>query len=133
VDALWKLSLAYEKKEDWAAVRRTSRDVGSGGPACAFLLGEGAAYAFRSRQHRGEVVDKPIAITGYVVKTNLGRAPRCAVHRGGIADPDNCRAEIASSGAESDPTMGIMDYFERDLLAEAPQLATLAGVTRRRC
>jgi tetratricopeptide (TPR) repeat protein len=169
----------------------------------------GAGYALRSRQHRGDVTGKPIAITGYIVKTNLGQAPRCAVHRGGIADPDNCRAEIpafwlgdqpdapeadcikvmgfasnyaqlydairqadsakpdepyfdtfwgiripnplpargakvtvrgdygltfakASSGAESDPSMGIMDYIERDVLEEAPQLETLPGVTRRK-
>jgi tetratricopeptide (TPR) repeat protein len=169
----------------------------------------GAAYALRSRQHRGEVTDKPIAITGYVVKTNLGQAPRCAVHRGGIADPENCRAEIpafwlgdsvdapetdcikvmgfasnyaqlfdairqadsskpdepypdtfwgqtipnplpaagakltvrgnygltfakASSGAESDPTMGILDFAERDVLEEAPELGTLPGVKRRK-
>jgi tetratricopeptide (TPR) repeat protein len=169
----------------------------------------GAGHAFRSRQHRREVTDKPIAITGYVVKTNLGRAPRCAVHRGGIADPENCRADIpafwlgdrrdapeadcikvmgfasnyaqlydairqadsskpdepywdtfwgqkipnplpaagakltvrgnyglifakASSGAEADPVMGILDFRERDVLEEAPQLETLPGVTRRK-
>ena len=169
----------------------------------------GASYAFRSRQHRRDVTEKPIAITGYVVKTNLGQAPRCAVHRGGIADPENCRAEIpafwlgdsldapetdcikvmgfasnyaqlfdairqadsakpdepysdsfwgqtipnplpargakltvrgnygltfakASSGAESDPIMGIMDYRERDVLEQAPELETLPGVKRRK-
>jgi tetratricopeptide (TPR) repeat protein len=169
----------------------------------------GASYALRSRQHRGEVSGKPIAITGYVVKTNLGQAPRCAVHRAGVADPENCRAEIpafwlgdrldtpeadcikvmgfastyaqlyeairqadsakpdepyfdtfwgmkipnplpargakvtvrgnygltfakASSGAESDPIMGIMDSYERDVLEPAPQLETLPGITRRK-
>ena len=169
----------------------------------------GAAYALRSRQHRQEVTDKPIAITGYVVKTNLCQAPRCAVHRAGIADPEHCRADIpafwlgdrptaaeadcikvmgfastyaqlfeaikkadssqpdepypdtfwgqtvpnplpaagarltvrgnygltfakASSGAESDPIMGILDFAERDVLEEAPELETLPGVKRRR-
>jgi tetratricopeptide (TPR) repeat protein len=169
----------------------------------------GAGYALRSRQHRDDVTGKPIAITGYVVKTNLGQAPRCAVHRGGIADAENCRAEIpafwlgdrpdaleadcikvmgfasnyaqlydairqadsakpdepyfdtfwgvripnplpargakltmrgnygltfakASSGAESDPIMGIMDSYELDILEDAPQLETLPGVTRRK-
>ena len=28
--------------------------------------------------------------------------------------------------------MGIMDYSERDVLEEAPQLETLPGVTRRK-
>lgn len=54
----------------------------------------GAGYSFRSRKHVGEVTTKPIAITGFVVKTNLGEAPRCAVHRGGVADPENCRAPV---------------------------------------
>jgi tetratricopeptide (TPR) repeat protein len=169
----------------------------------------GAGYALRSRWLRAEVTGKPIAIVGYVVKTNLGQAPLCAVHRGGVADPDHCRAEIpafwlgdrvdapeadcikvmgfasnyaqlydairhadsaksdepfsdafwgvtipnplpargakllvrgnygstfakASSGAESNSTMGIIDYIERDVLQEAPQLETLPGMTRRR-
>jgi len=169
----------------------------------------GASYAFRSRQHRDEVTEKPIAITGYVVKTTLGQAPRCAVHRAGIADPENCRAEIpafwlgdrpdapvadaikvmgfasnyaqlfdairqadsqkpdepywdtfwgqkipnplpaagakltvrgnygltfakASSGAESDPIMGILEYTDREVLEPAPELATLPGVKRRK-
>jgi len=168
----------------------------------------GAGFAFRSRRHRAEVTTKPIAITGYVVKTNLGRAPRCAVHRAGIADPENCRADIpafwlgdrrdapeadcikvmgfasnyaqlydairqadsskpdepywdtfwgqkipnplpaagakltvrgnygltfakASSGAEADAIMGILDFRERDVLEEAPELETLPGITRR--
>jgi tetratricopeptide (TPR) repeat protein len=54
----------------------------------------GASYLFRSGVHTREVTAKPIAITGYIVKTNLGEAPRCAVHRSGIADPENCRANI---------------------------------------
>jgi tetratricopeptide (TPR) repeat protein len=169
----------------------------------------GAGYAFRSRQHRAEVTDKPISISGYVVKTNLAQAPRCAVHRSGVADVENCRAEIpafwlgdrpdapeadcikvmgfastyaqlyeairqadsqkpdepysdafweqtvpnplpaagakltvrgsygltfakASSGAESDPAMGILDFAESEVLEPAPELATLPGVKRRK-
>lgn len=168
----------------------------------------GASYAFRSARHRSEVTDKPIAITGYVVKTNLEQAPRCAVHRGGIADPDNCFAPIpafwlgdrvdapesdcikvmgfasnyaqlfdairqadsnkpdepysdafwgqvipnplpaagakltvrgnydltfakASSGAESNPKMGILSFTALEVLEPAPELATLPGVKRR--
>jgi TPR repeat len=169
LDALWKLSLMYEKKGDWGRV----------------------------------------AATGYVVKTNLAQAPRCAVHCSGIADVENCRAQIpafwlgdrpdapeadclkvmgfasnyaqlyeairqadsqkpdepysdeywgqtvpnplpaagaklsvrggygltfakASSGAESDPVMGIMDFAESEVLGPAPELATLPGVKRRK-
>ena len=169
----------------------------------------GASYALRSRQHRREVTDKPIAITGYVVRTNFADAPRCAVHRSGLADPEDCRADIpafwlgeepaaaeadsikvmgfasnyaqlyeairqadsqhpdapyadsywgqtvpnplpaagakltvqgnygltfakASSGAESDPVMGLLDFAEREVLEPAPELATLPGVKRRK-
>lgn len=38
----------------------------------------------------------------------------------------------ASSGAESDPIMSILDFIERDVLEEAPELETLPGVTRRK-
>jgi tetratricopeptide (TPR) repeat protein len=169
----------------------------------------GASYLFRTRNHARDVTQKSIAVTGYIVKTNFGEAPRCAVHRGGIADPENCRAEIpafwlgdrpdaaeadcikvmgfasnfaqlfdairqadsqtpdepysdsfwgqivpnplpaagakvtvrgkygpsfakASSGAESNLTMGILDYVEHDVLEPAPELATLPGVKRRK-
>ncbi len=59
----------------------------------------GASYSLRSRAHRKDVVSPdgkaaPIAITGYVTKTNLGEAPKCAVHRTGLADPPDCRSPI---------------------------------------
>jgi len=54
----------------------------------------GASYFLRSRVHRKEVEGKTIVVEGYVVKTNLLEAPRCAVHRGGRADPENCRAPV---------------------------------------
>lgn len=169
----------------------------------------GAGYALRSRQHRRKVTDQPIAVTGYVVKTNLAKAPRCAVHHAGIGDAYDCRAEIpafwlgdrldapesdcikvmgfasnyaqlfeairqadsqnpdvpytdsfwgqsipnplpaagakltvrgnygltfvkASSGAERDPVMGLMDFVGRDILEQAPELETLPGVKRRK-
>jgi tetratricopeptide (TPR) repeat protein len=54
----------------------------------------GASYALRSRAHRRDVVregpERFIAITGYVTKTNLPDAPKCAVHRPGRADPPGC-------------------------------------------
>jgi tetratricopeptide (TPR) repeat protein len=168
----------------------------------------GASYYLRNPAHQRAVTEAPIAITGYVTKTNLMQAPRCVVHRGGVADPENCYAEIpafwigdtpdaaeadcikvmgfasnyaqifeairqadsnkadepysdsfwgqvvpnplpvagqkltvrgsyglsfakVSSGAESDPIMGILDYAERDVLEPSPQLATLPGVKRK--
>jgi hypothetical protein len=54
----------------------------------------GASYFLRSRVHRKEVEGKTIVVEGYVVKTNLLEAPRCAVHRGGRADPENCRSPV---------------------------------------
>lgn len=54
----------------------------------------GASYALRSRAHRSEVVseneDHPITVTGYITRTNLPDAPKCAVHRPGRADPEGC-------------------------------------------
>jgi len=38
----------------------------------------------------------------------------------------------ASSGAESDPVMGLLDFAEREVLEPAPELATLPGVKRRK-
>ncbi|MES1184223.1 MAG: hypothetical protein ABUL60_10425 [Myxococcales bacterium] len=169
----------------------------------------GAGYLFRSGKLPSIATKEPVAITGYIVKTNLGQAARCAVHRSGIADPENCRADIpafwlgdradaaeadcikvmgfasnfaqlfeairqansakperpyvdeywgqvipnplpvagakvtvrghygpsfakASSGAEMDLTMGLLDYVERDVLEPGPDLATLPGVKRRK-
>jgi hypothetical protein len=169
----------------------------------------GASLYFRSPQHRQEVTLQPIAITGYVVKTNFAEAPRCAVHRAGMADPIDCKAAAPafwlgdrpdaseadcievlgfasnyaqvyeairqadsakpdkpyvdtnwgqqipnplpasgakltvrgnyglafskfSSGAETDSTMGILDFADRDELEPALQLATLPGVKRKR-
>lgn len=44
---------------------------------------------------------RPVTIVGYIVDTNLGRAPRCALHRTGVADPPHCVTEI--------PTFSIAD------------------------
>jgi tetratricopeptide (TPR) repeat protein len=54
----------------------------------------GASYSLRSRAHRRDVLregpERFITITGYVTKTNLPDAPKCAVHRPGRADPPDC-------------------------------------------
>jgi len=54
----------------------------------------GASYYLRSPVHAKEVSRKKLSITGYIVKTNLGEAPACAVHKGGKADPENCKPPI---------------------------------------
>jgi hypothetical protein len=54
----------------------------------------GASYYLRSRVHRKEVAGKKLSIQGYIVKTNLPDAPECAVHKGGKADPEDCKAPI---------------------------------------
>ena len=54
----------------------------------------GAGYSLRSRAARAGVEDQVISITGFITRTNLPDAPRCAVHRAGVADPERCIAPI---------------------------------------
>ena len=54
----------------------------------------GAAYDLRSVVHRKDIVGKDIQITGYITKTNLGDVPKCAVHKTGKADPEDCHAPV---------------------------------------
>lgn len=54
----------------------------------------GASYYLRSRVHHKQVADKTLSITGWIVKTNLPDAPKCAVHKTGKADPQNCNAPV---------------------------------------
>jgi hypothetical protein len=54
----------------------------------------GASYYLRSPVHRKDVAGKKLTIAGYIVKTNLAEAPRCAIHKGGKADPENCKPPI---------------------------------------
>ena len=54
----------------------------------------GAMHHLRSRVHNPDVNAKDLNITGYIVKTNLGEAPPCAVHKTGKGDKDDCKAPI---------------------------------------
>ncbi|MGC4063383.1 MAG: hypothetical protein QM784_01765 [Polyangiaceae bacterium] len=54
----------------------------------------GAGYTLRSRVLHKNIGDKPIIIEGYIVDTNLAQAPACAVHKGGKADPENCKPPV---------------------------------------
>lgn len=67
----------------------------------------GASYSLRNRVHQKKVEDQKISIVGYIVKTNLPDAPECAVHKGGVADPENCRPPV--------PTFWIADSKDADL------------------
>jgi len=166
----------------------------------------GLGYHLRSRPHRDAVSNQTIRVTGYIVATNLGTAPKCVVHAAGIADPEGCYAPIpafwlgdtpdavltdtvkvmgfasnyaqiydairefdrggqafvdtfwgqeipnplpavgakvtvtgnygstfamASSGSESDDTMGLFSYRSMETLEPAQELATLPGVKRK--
>lgn len=166
----------------------------------------GLGYQLRSRQLRDQVTGRPISVTGYVVASNLASAPKCVVHAGGIADPEDCSAPVpafwlgdtpnapldetvkvmgfasnyaqiydaihefdrggqtyvdtywgqeipnplpavgakvtvtgsygntfsgASSGLESDATMGIFSYRSMETLEPAAEPATLPGVKRK--
>jgi hypothetical protein len=56
----------------------------------------GAIHQLRSLIHSKEVTAQPITIVGYVVDSNIPRAPDCAVHKTGKKDPDNCTPEVPS-------------------------------------
>jgi hypothetical protein len=68
-------------------------------PAKAIKVGDaytvyGAMHHLRSRVHNPDVNGKDLTIAGYIVKTNLGDAPECAVHKTGKGDKEDCKAPI---------------------------------------
>jgi hypothetical protein len=54
----------------------------------------GAGYSLRSRVLHKTLGDKPLSIEGYIVDTNLMQAPPCSVHKGGKADPEDCKPPV---------------------------------------
>lgn len=50
----------------------------------------GAVHQLRSLMHGKDVTAQPISIVGYIVDSNIVRAPECAIHKTGKKDPDNC-------------------------------------------
>jgi hypothetical protein len=56
----------------------------------------GAVHQLRSLIHSKDVTANPITIVGYVVDSNIPRAPECAIHKTGKADPANCTPEVPS-------------------------------------
>ncbi|MCH2109618.1 MAG: hypothetical protein MK135_09825 [Polyangiaceae bacterium] len=76
----------------------------------------GASYAMRNRVHKKDVLDKKVSIVGYITKTNLEDAPRCAVHKTGKADDEDCIAPVPtfwigdSVDAKPEETMKVMGF-----------------------
>jgi hypothetical protein len=57
----------------------------------------GAIHQLRSLMHSKDVTGPPaISIVGYIVDSNIPRAPDCAVHKTGKADPEGCSPEVPS-------------------------------------
>lgn len=54
----------------------------------------GATHALRSRHQSTEVTKGEISVVGWIVDSNVPRAPRCAWHKTGVADPEGCVTEI---------------------------------------
>jgi hypothetical protein len=76
----------------------------------------GAVHQLRSLIHGKDVTANPISITGYIVDSNIPRAPDCAVHKTGKADPPNCAPEVPSfwiaddKGATKGPKIRIVGW-----------------------
>jgi hypothetical protein len=56
----------------------------------------GAIHQLRSLLHSKDVTKEPISITGYIIDSNVVRAPECAIHKTGKADPEKCSTEVPS-------------------------------------
>lgn len=52
---------------------------------------KGAIHQLNSVLHNPEVTSKEITIVGYIVDMNTSRAPKCALHKTGKADPEDCK------------------------------------------
>lgn len=75
----------------------------------------GVTHDLRSRVHEQDVKDKKISIVGYIVKSNLEKAPACAVHKTGKADPPDCKApvptfQIADDKGETKDMIDVMGW-----------------------
>ncbi|MCL2825104.1 MAG: hypothetical protein FWD57_14030 [Polyangiaceae bacterium] len=75
----------------------------------------GASHHLRSIVHVDEVKGKDLSIVGWIVKTNFGDAPKCAVHPTGKGDPDDCKPPIpafwiADSKDETQSMMKVLGF-----------------------
>jgi hypothetical protein len=88
----------------------------------------GASYSLRSPVHRAEV-EKTIQLVGYITKTNLPDAPRCAVHPSGMADPEDCRTPIPTFWLGDTPDAPVDECIE--VLGWASNFAQLHDAIRQ--
>jgi hypothetical protein len=72
----------------------------------------GASYSLRSRFEHKAIAGSSISVTGYIVKTNLADAPRCAVHATGIADPPSCSAPVPTFWIGDDKASPVADSIK---------------------
>lgn len=54
----------------------------------------GAIHHLRSRMHEKDVNGKEVTLVAYIVDSNIPRAPKCAIHKTGKADPESCQTEM---------------------------------------
>ncbi len=91
----------YKPQPAWSG-KRASLPAPASLPTTPIKTGDGsysvygAIHQLRSLMHAKDVTANPITITGYIVDSNVPRAPDCAIHKTGKADPENCNAEIPS-------------------------------------
>jgi hypothetical protein len=64
----------------------------------------GAVHQLRSMLHPKDVTANPISITGYIIDSNIPRAPDCAIHKTGKKDPEGCTPEVPSFWIADDKT-----------------------------
>ncbi len=74
----------------------------------------GAIHALHSIDASRKLAHE-ITLVGYVVDTNLARAPKCVVHKTGVADPPGCSSEI--------PTFTVAD--DKAATASAPRIRVM--------
>ncbi len=74
----------------------------------------GAVHTLRSLNQRD--LQNRVSIVGYIVETNLARAPKCALHRTAHADPPGCVSEIPTfsiaddKAADAQPRIRVMGW-----------------------
>lgn len=90
----------YKPQPAWSG-KQASLPAPMGLPSTPIKSGDaytvyGAIHQLRSLIHSKEVTSQPITVMGYVVDSNIPRAPDCAVHKTGKKDPDNCTPEVPS-------------------------------------
>jgi hypothetical protein len=90
----------YKPQPAWSG-RRASLPAPPSLPNTPIKTGDaytvyGAIHQLRSLIHGKDVTANPISITGYIVDSNIPRAPDCSIHKTGKADPPDCQMEIPS-------------------------------------